>query len=106
MIESEQRLRNQIARDLHDEVGGTLTGISIRADFMRLSLHDKMETDLMKIAESSRHGISAMNEMVWSIDARLDNEPGLVILLREITNKLLQRSTMAGSFYVVVDDRA
>src|SRR3546814_9056007 len=106
MIESEQRLRNQIARDLHDEVGGTLTGISIRADFMRLSLHDKMETDLMKIAESSRHAISAMNDMVWSIDARLDNALGLVSRIRESTNQLLERSNMAVTFDVVGADKA
>ncbi|MEC3881268.1 sensor histidine kinase [Parapedobacter sp. 10938] len=105
-IKSEQRLRNQIARDLHDEVGGTLTGISIRADFMRLSMPDKMAADLVKIAESSRHAISAMNDMVWSIDARLDNAAGLVSRIRESTNQLLERSDMVVKFDVVGADKA
>src|SRR3546814_906971 len=60
----------------------------------------------MKIAESSRHAISAMNDMVWSIDARLDNALGLVSRIRESTNQLLERSNMAVTFDVVGADRA
>ncbi|RPE06000.1 hypothetical protein EGT74_27000 [Chitinophaga lutea] len=82
----EQRLRTKIAGDLHDEVGSSLTRIYFQADHLSMRHSDK--TALRKIADSSKHALSTMSDMVWSIDARFDTAEDLVARMRDYLSNL------------------
>lgn len=86
-----QRMREQIASDLHDEVGSLLTSITMTSDNLRYahnSERDKM-TKLQRIAALSRTAVSSMNDVLWSIDARNDYTGNLADRLREHAEELL-----------------
>lgn len=90
LIEME-RLRIKIASDLHDDVGATLTKVSMHADLLRHEVDEKeREQQLLKIAEQSRSVVRTMSDIVWSIDARNDTLGNLIDRVQVLGESLLQ----------------
>lgn len=72
-----QMIRNKIAQDLHDNVGSTLSSISVYSQVARI-YHEQHRTGdlqqtLEKISDTSGEMISEMNDIVWAINPRNDN---------------------------------
>jgi len=76
------KVRNKIARDLHDDVGSTLGSISIYSEAIKQQLKGSMsefsESTLDKIGTSSRLMIEQMSDIVWSVDPQHDTMEHLV----------------------------
>lgn len=95
-IKKEQALRTKIAADLHDEVGGLLTGISMQAEYLMISKKEKMNKSfLSNIVSSSNAAVQSMSEIVWSIDSRNDTWENFVARLREYSRDLYKTSPTA-----------
>ena len=69
----EAALRQQIAADLHDDVGSLLTQISLQSELMTHGLHppDEQQAQLVRMAEASRTAVRHMSDVVWGL-----SEPG------------------------------
>ncbi len=81
-----ERLRTQIAANLHDEVGALLTRIAVQADFMQQlppaeALPPGLGLD--RLAGTARAAIASMSDVVWSIDARRETLADLLARMRE-----------------------
>jgi signal transduction histidine kinase len=66
----------RIAADLHDDVGGSLSRISIQSEVARrdaAALGEEPVRRLTEIAESARELIDALGDVVWSVDPRRDD---------------------------------
>lgn len=64
------RLRGEIARDLHDELGSELSSISILSQLVRggLTQHSSQsQTTLDTIGETARRVMDRMRDIVWSL---------------------------------------
>ncbi|RAJ06536.1 two component regulator with propeller domain [Chitinophaga skermanii] len=85
-MKKEQKLRTQIAGDLHDEVGSTLTRIYFQADLFSMRSNDK--ASFQQIASASKDALGLMSDLVWSIDARFDTAHDLVARLRDYVTNL------------------
>lgn len=89
MLEIE-RLRVRIASDLHDEVGASLTKISMQAG---LAVYEKdpvkIKPKLEKIENISREVIGMMSDTIWSIDARNDTVEDLITRMKDFAFNLL-----------------
>ncbi len=74
-----ERLRVKIASDLHDDVGASLSKISMIAGLLEYE-SDKlnMTKSVKKLVNISREIISTMSDIVWSIDARNDTISDLI----------------------------
>jgi len=70
-IKKMEELKLKISRDLHDELGSTLTGIAIKSDLIleKISPSTKQEF-LTEISEQSRLAVDALSDIVWVIDSR------------------------------------
>lgn len=91
-LSEEQQLRTAIASDLHDEIGSTLTRISLSSELLLLNY--KMDsTTLKQISDDSKKAISSISDIIWSIDARNDTNNDLIFRMREYTNKMLENIT-------------
>ncbi len=68
------RLRNKIASDLHDEVGSSLSSISMYAGAARMSADQATSQGMVeKIERTSRETIGNMSDIVWSIQPKNDD---------------------------------
>lgn len=72
-----QAIRNKIAQDLHDNVGSTLSSISVYSQVAKIykqkDRQDDLQHTLEKISNISGEMISEMNDIVWAINPRNDN---------------------------------
>ncbi len=86
-----ERTRLRIARDLHDEVGSTLSSISYFAEAIRNGANvNGAEKFLSLIAESSSHAKEAIGDIIWSIDPTNDNWEKIFAKMRRYAADLFE----------------
>jgi hypothetical protein len=69
-LKKEEKIRKQVAGDLHDELGSTLNSVKI---FANLALLEKENTThLEKIKESTQSAISGVKDIIWVLDDKRD----------------------------------
>jgi two-component system, NarL family, sensor histidine kinase UhpB len=86
-------VRNNIARDLHDEIGSTLTSIKILSEVSEKNLHkDQLKTSsfLQKITEQSAAVQQGISDIVWSVKPENDKLENMVIRMREYVAQTLE----------------
>jgi len=85
-----ERLRVRIASDLHDDIGATLTKISLHSELIEASNEpDEIRDSLRKIGAMSRELVATMSDIVWSIDARNDTLGNLIDRMRDFATGVL-----------------
>ncbi|MEM6327991.1 MAG: two-component regulator propeller domain-containing protein, partial [Bacteroidota bacterium] len=84
--------RARISRDMHDEVGASLSEIAILSELAQLSAQSTAGGDgaptpptgrLRQIAETSRETLDSIAEIVWALNPTNDRLPTLSAYLRE-----------------------
>ncbi|HJW30382.1 MAG TPA: ATP-binding protein, partial [Saprospiraceae bacterium] len=81
-------LRNKIASDLHDDVGSTLSSISIYSQMAQAQSSDGISA-LQKIEESSKRMLEAMADIVWTIKPENDEFEKIIMRMRSFAFELL-----------------
>jgi len=87
------QLRNKIARDLHDDIGSTLSGINI---FSKIALQKLKQNEagsgelLEKISDRSEKTMDALSDIVWSISTRNDRIDNFLVKAREYLAETLE----------------
>jgi two-component sensor histidine kinase/streptogramin lyase len=85
-----ERLRTQLASNLHDEVSGLLAGISLQSEILRDQTEDQLlEGKLKTIWEASQGAMSKMSDVIWSIDTRRDRVAELITRIEEHADDVL-----------------
>ncbi len=73
---AQEKLRNTIARDLHDEVGSTLSSIAIMTEMAAHNL-DKVgagtREKLLGISTNARNTLENMDDIIWAINPQNDS---------------------------------
>jgi ligand-binding sensor domain-containing protein/two-component sensor histidine kinase len=96
-----ERLRNKIASDLHDEVGSSLTRISIYSELVQTGTEATQSKNYLKsISEMSREIVSTMSDIVWSIDNRNDSTGALILRMKDFATEVFQAKNIEMSFVV------
>lgn len=87
-LKREMELRTNIASDLHDEIGSTLTRISLSSELMytRQTLDEEI---IQKISTESKNAIASISDIIWSVDARNDNREDLIFRMQEHVHFML-----------------
>lgn len=85
-LERLQQMRNQIASDLHDEVGSSITGIRMFSDAVRMELSEdrpELVPPLERIGSSASKIMDSIRDIVWAINPATDRLVDLVDRIRE-----------------------
>jgi len=99
-----QQVRNHIARDLHDDIGSTLSSINIMSQLAlrenaRLSNgQGNASTHLNKIAMHSANMMEKMSDIVWSINPKNDSLDQVVMKMKEFAAEILEPKNIDYSF--------
>ena len=97
MIEIE-RVRNNIARDLHDDMGSALSSINILSQVALVEKNGNTQTYLQRIGEQSTRMMEDMGDMVWSINPRNDSMNQIITRMREFASEIFELKNMEYSF--------
>ncbi|HEX4877340.1 MAG TPA: two-component regulator propeller domain-containing protein [Chitinophagaceae bacterium] len=101
-----EKIRNRVARDLHDDMGSTLSTINILSTMAKSKLNtDSVKTSeyISKISENSQRMMEAMDDIVWSIKPMNDSMQKIVARMREYATSILEAKEMGVSFNIEED---
>ncbi|WP_310688588.1 ATP-binding protein [Aliifodinibius sp. S!AR15-10] len=94
-ILKEQRIRNNIASNLHDEVSATLSSISYFTQAIRQTKDKAREQRFVNlIAESTSEAKEKITDIIWSIDPENDDWVNLLAKCRRFASDLLESKNM------------
>lgn len=84
-----ERMRVQIASDLHDDVGSSLTEIALQTDLLQAGPgSDEIKKTMKQLGEQSRKVVSSLDDIVWSIDSRNDTAGDLTDRMQDYLNQV------------------
>ncbi len=81
-----ERFRTKLAADLHDNIGSSLTEISILSEVISTkidSLNEDVKKSLKMISDNSRNLIDSMSDIVWLVNPKRDSLYDLILRLRD-----------------------
>lgn len=64
-VKKEYSIKRQISRDLHDDLGGTLSSIRL---FSQMAAIDTVPGQMEKIKEAASEAITGLKDLVWTLD--------------------------------------
>jgi signal transduction histidine kinase len=90
--EKQLQIRLKIASDLHDDVGSTLSSISIMSDLLQSRLDDSPNAEemLRKIGNNARNMLESMDDIIWSVNPQNDNFYNIIVRIREYAMTLFE----------------
>jgi two-component system, NarL family, sensor histidine kinase UhpB len=93
-----EKVRNNIARDLHDDIGSTLSSINILSQVALTEKNGDTQNYLQRIGNQSARMMEDMGDMVWSINPRNDSMHQVVTHMREFTTEILESKNIEYHF--------
>ncbi len=79
-----ERIRAQIALDLHDDLGANLSQIAILSEVARRDATPESNPKLAQAAELARSMRESLGDIVWAVDPRKDSARDLARRMREV----------------------
>ncbi len=103
-----QYVRNQIASDLHDEVGSNLNSIAIFVELLKKKMPNA-QPELMalmaKITDNSEETVSLMRDTVWAINPDNDSTEKLIEKMESFGIEMLSSKGIVFSFENQLDTK-
>ncbi len=98
-----EKVRSRIARDLHDDMGSTLSNIKILSEMAILQpdgRDNKKNEYLETISENSSRLMRSMSDIVWSINPMNDSMQKITARMREFAAGVLEPKNIEYNFQV------
>ncbi|RDB02867.1 sensor histidine kinase [Runella aurantiaca] len=95
-----QTIRNQIAADLHDEVGSNLNSIAIFAEVLRKKTSTETLPILERIIDNTKESVGLMQDAVWAINPKNDSNEKLFERMRSFASALLSNKGIEFDFEI------
>jgi signal transduction histidine kinase len=95
-----ERERARISQDMHDDVGASLTRISILSELAKNRAETDRETKqwLEQITSTSRGVMEEMSQIIWALNPKNDTLEGLIAYIRRFANEYLESTSVHCSF--------
>jgi ligand-binding sensor domain-containing protein/two-component sensor histidine kinase len=100
-----EKVRNRLARDLHDDMGSTLSTINILSNIalqQETCDDEKSKQYLKSISQSTHQMMEAMDDIVWSINPVNDSIGKIVARMKESAGSVLEPQQIDYHFEVDV----
>lgn len=99
------RMRHSISRDLHDDIGATLSNINILNELARRHAGNEMKTKeyLEKSGEDIQRVSESLSDIVWNINPRYDELQSLFIRMRRYAADMLEGKNIGHEIFISPD---
>jgi len=87
-----QEVRNNISRNLHDDIGASLSNINILNELAKRNMRDETKADLYlsKAGEDIQRISESLSDIVWNINPRYDDLENLFIRMKRYAADMLE----------------
>jgi signal transduction histidine kinase len=86
-----EKERSRISKDMHDEVGSSLTKISILSELAKQKTNEPgLKSDVEKISQSASEVVDNISEIIWAINPTNDTLDNLIAYIREYAVETLE----------------
>lgn len=100
-LQENNRLRKEIGRDFHDEMGNQLARIINYVGMLRMS--NKLDTSILEKTEySAKYLLNGTKDFIWAIDPMNDNLFNLFVHLKDFGDKLLSEKNIEFEVHYLV----
>jgi signal transduction histidine kinase len=98
-----ERTRSRIARDLHDEIGSSLSGVALMIDMIsnKKSIVEKDKAELLSVSSVIRDMVDSLRNVVWVINPERDKLESMVEWMKSIARTMLQNIYYKIDVYVM-----
>ena len=87
-IKKELQIRNQLASDLHDDLGSTLNSVKV---YSNLAIMEKENPQhLLRVKESTQDAIAGVRDLIWVLDDKKDNIQDLLSRVNQFAAPLCE----------------
>ncbi len=95
-----ERERARISQDMHDDIGASLSRISMMSDLVKNipGIVGEAKPWLSQISDTSRGVTEEMNQIIWALNPRNDTLDGLVSYIRRFAYEYLDPTTVCCIF--------
>lgn len=85
-------LRNNISRDLHDEIGSSVSSVNMLSIVAKKQLGEEHPVTplLAQISQSAQNAGDSINEIIWSINPKNDSIERIVLHMKELAAEMLE----------------
>jgi two-component system sensor histidine kinase UhpB len=101
-LREQENIRLRVSRDLHDDIGSTLSSINLLSLTARKRMEEKDEkklaASLEKIGERTQTTLDNMNDIIWNIKPGNDSLADVLARMREYAGTVLEAK---GIFYSI-----
>ncbi|MGH7597506.1 MAG: two-component regulator propeller domain-containing protein [bacterium] len=101
-----ERTRLRIARDLHDDVGSSLSSIALTAEMLQkeIATDGLVNRQLARLYETAQKLSHNLKEIVWAIDPHRDKFDDMLLHVKETAEELLGQKGIAYTLEVPQDE--
>ncbi len=101
-----REIRNNIAQDLHDDIGATLSNLNILNELAkRNSQSEKSQEYLEKAQEDIQHVSESISDIVWNINPKFDKLNNLFIRMKRYASDMFESKKIAYQFHFPEDEK-
>ncbi len=95
-----ERERTRIAEDMHDDVGASLTRISILSEIAKQDPDTSVHLNklLNQISETSRDVTEEMNQIIWALNPKNDTLESFIAYIRRFIAEYLEKTSITYEF--------
>lgn len=100
-----QEMRNSISRNLHDDIGASLSNINILTELARRNATEpeKAKDYLAKAADDIQHVSESLSDIVWNINPRYDELNNLFIRMKRYAADMMDGKNIMYDLQFPVD---
>lgn len=99
-----EQFRTKLSKDLHDDVGTVLAGISFQAQILESSMDEEHKSQIKTISSKSNEAIVKMRDMVWALSDNKSAPIDLEYKMKDYMASVLEESSFKFSFENNVPD--
>jgi signal transduction histidine kinase len=97
-LEGQLQERSRISKEIHDELGSSLTSISLLTEVLKKRIDTSLNPEVNKISDTSADMVDKMNEIIWALNTSNDTISSLIAYVRKFATNFLQEANIELAF--------
>jgi signal transduction histidine kinase len=92
VLNAQQKERNRISADMHDDLGSGITAIRLYSELAKTRLGNDTVPEIEKISYSANELLNNMNAIIWTMNSSNDTLENMVAYIRSYSQEYLENT--------------